>query len=267
MFMGYVKSYLKFLKRRLRIFISYASEHRQIADRVALGLRSEGNDVFFDRDKLPAGDIYDRRIREAINRCDLIVFLISPESVAPGSYALTELGFAREKWNSPAGHVLPVFAKGTVIEEVPPYLRAVSILTPSGDIVAEVLGEVAKFKKTNPTAWILATVAAFVTIVIVANFPVTKENCPLHLAYNSIPPHTGALITRMTVKGITYDTYVSEEGISIINVRVSRGEAWQIELMDSKGVLSAPVTIIGCPTSLEERILDRDARLSISPQS
>ena len=128
----------------MRIFVSYASEHRQIADRLALGLRGEGHVAFLDRDQLPPGDSYDSRIREAINLCDLMVFLISPESVAQGSYALTEMGFAREKWNSPAGHVLPVFAAPTKIKDVPPYLRAVTILSPSGELVAEVLAQIAK---------------------------------------------------------------------------------------------------------------------------
>ncbi|MDK2744348.1 MAG: toll/interleukin-1 receptor domain-containing protein [Nitrospira sp. BO4] len=129
----------------MRIFVSYASEHRQIADRLALGLRGEGHEVFLDRDQLPPGEPYDSRIREAINLCDLMVFLISPESVAQGSYALTEMGFAREKWNSPAGHVLPVLVAHTKIDDVPPYLRAVTILSPSGELIAEVLGQIAKF--------------------------------------------------------------------------------------------------------------------------
>ena len=36
----------------MRIFVSYASEHRQIADRLALGLRGEGHVAFLDRDQL-----------------------------------------------------------------------------------------------------------------------------------------------------------------------------------------------------------------------
>ena len=50
----------------MKAFISYASEYRNIADRIAIGLRQEGVDVFFDRDQLPPGGAYDTRIRKAI---------------------------------------------------------------------------------------------------------------------------------------------------------------------------------------------------------
>ncbi len=257
----------------MRIFLSYASEHRQIADRLAIGLRSEGNEVFFDRDQLPPGDSYDSRIREAIKGCDLMVFLVGPESVARGSYALTELEFAREKWNSPAGHVLPVFAATASMnmEELPPYLRAVTILAPSGDLVPEVLGHVAKLKKSNSkklVIWTGGAIAALGTMLMVVDsqFPPEKR-CRLHLGYNPIPTHVGTLITRTTVKGVTHDTFMSEEGISFIDVSLSGTEAWQIEVLDANRVLSGPVRIIGCPSSLEEKTLDGNARLSIRPRS
>ena len=60
----------------MRAFISYASEQRDIAERLALGLRNEGNRAFFDRDALPAGGSFDDRIRRAIQRSHLFVFLI-----------------------------------------------------------------------------------------------------------------------------------------------------------------------------------------------
>ena len=68
---------------------------------------------------------------------DLMVFLISPDSVASGGYALTELKFAREKWPHPKGRVLPVMVRATALAEIPQYLAAVTFLKPEGNIAAE----------------------------------------------------------------------------------------------------------------------------------
>lgn len=37
----------------MNIFISYASEHRSVADSINVKLRGEGHTVFFDKDDLP----------------------------------------------------------------------------------------------------------------------------------------------------------------------------------------------------------------------
>lgn len=124
------------------IFISYASEQRAVAEEIALALRGEGHQAFFDRSELPEGDAYNARIREAIRACDLLIFLVSPESVSEGRYTLTELRFAEEKWRSPAGCVLPVMARPTDRAAIPAYLRAVVILLPAGNVSAEVVAAV-----------------------------------------------------------------------------------------------------------------------------
>lgn len=92
----------------------------------------------FDRPSLKPGDNYDRRLREAIESADGVIFLISPQSVQVGGYALTELKYARQKWVHPERRVLPVMVKPTCSEAIPAYLRAVTILQPEGNIAAEV---------------------------------------------------------------------------------------------------------------------------------
>ena len=121
------------------IFISYASEQRTVAEEIALALRGEGHEVFFDRSELPEGDAYNARIREAIHACEVLLFLVSPEAVADGRYTLTELKFAEEKWPSPANHILPVMVRPTEPGAVPAYLRAIVILRPAGSVAAEVV--------------------------------------------------------------------------------------------------------------------------------
>lgn len=123
----------------MRIFLSYDDTRRDVAERLALGLRTSGHEVFFDQDSLPAGTSYDDRIRNAILRSHLFVFLISRESIAKGAYALTELAIAEHRWPHPTGRVLPVLLDDTPITTLQPYLRAVSVLIPRGDVVAEAL--------------------------------------------------------------------------------------------------------------------------------
>ncbi len=129
------------------IFISYASEQRAIAEEIALALRAEGHEPFFDRSELPEGDSYNARIREAVRDCDLLLFLVSPESVAEGRYTLTELRFAEEKWRSPSGRVLPVMVRATDPASMPAYLRAVVVLRPAGNAPAEVVAAVDRLSK------------------------------------------------------------------------------------------------------------------------
>lgn len=127
---------------RVRIFLSYAAEYLSLADQVNAALVAEGHEVFFAREDIPAATPFGRAIRAAVRRSDLFLYLVSPESVAPGSYCLTELGFAKERWPSPAGRVLPVVVAATGPETFPPYVQSVSALFPQGNLAAEVVASV-----------------------------------------------------------------------------------------------------------------------------
>ncbi|MCI0558922.1 MAG: toll/interleukin-1 receptor domain-containing protein [Nitrososphaera sp.] len=122
----------------MKLFLSYAAENCGIAEEIYFALVGAGHEVFFDRPSLKPGDNYDRRLREAIEAADGVIFLISPQSVQIGGYALTELKYARQKWVHPERRVLPVMVKPTRFEAIPAYLRAVTILQPEGNIAAEV---------------------------------------------------------------------------------------------------------------------------------
>ena len=126
----------------LKIFLSYASDHRPIAEDLCCRLQALGHEVFFDREDLPAGRSFDDYIRNAIEESDLFVFLISPESVADGRYTRTELKLASRKWPTPGWHVLPVELVSTPIEDVPAYLRSLTVMQAEGNLVAEVVMEV-----------------------------------------------------------------------------------------------------------------------------
>jgi hypothetical protein len=121
----------------MRVFISYASEDKRIAEALAHSLRGRRHQVFFDVTDIAAASNYEEQIEEAIRRSHIFVFLISPDSVKPGNFTLTELAFAQRKWPHAANHVVSVVIRPTPPEEIPPYLSAVSILKPEGNPVTE----------------------------------------------------------------------------------------------------------------------------------
>lgn len=128
------------------VFLSYSRKQSDVAEEVQLALAGLGHEVFYDRDALRAGKEFHSRIREEIDRSEAFVFLISPQSVSKGSYARTELKFAKEKWPDPVQKVFPVMVEHTEIAQVPAYLKAtVTILEPEGDVAAEVAAEFEKW--------------------------------------------------------------------------------------------------------------------------
>jgi hypothetical protein len=126
----------------MNVFLSHASEDKEIAEQIQLALVGAGIDVFFDAESLPAGGDYHARIRKAVKNTDLFVFLISNHSIAKGSYCLSELTLARERWPHPKGRVIPVRIGSVSFDLIPNYLRAVTILEPDGSIPADVLSVV-----------------------------------------------------------------------------------------------------------------------------
>ena len=131
----------------MNLFLSYPSAERTVADRLRLALEAEGHDVFFDRSDLDPGQSFHERLREAIHSADAMIFVITPASVAPGSYTLAELGIAEEQWRRPAGHVLPVMVVPTPMASLPPYLSAVTVLQPVGELVAETVAAVSRLRE------------------------------------------------------------------------------------------------------------------------
>lgn len=154
----------------MKIFLSYPRELRDLADRVRLALAADGNDVFFDRQQLAAGREFDNAIRRAIDKCDLIVFLVTPGSVAEGTYTRTELKFAESRWPHPKGRVLPVMVRPTDIESIPPYVRAVTIFSPEGDVAAEVAAEVAQISRDRFRRLLPLAAAMTALLVVVGAF-------------------------------------------------------------------------------------------------
>jgi TIR domain len=165
----------------MKIFLSYSSSDKNIAEQVNFALIGYGCEVFFDQTSLFASSEYNSKIRQEVFESNLFIFMISPDSVTKSSYALTELGFAQEKWPHPKNHVLPVLIKETNFDAIPNYLKAVTILEPKGNPAAEISSWVIKNLniKEKFCLWLkrkkffaLPKVLAVVLVMVIINFSI-----------------------------------------------------------------------------------------------
>jgi hypothetical protein len=122
----------------MKLFISYVRQQRHIAEEINAVLSARGHTVFFDREDLPSGLDYRRAIRLEVEKCDVFVFLISPESVAAGRWTLTELDYRKQRIPKTSGTLLPVVVKATSQARIPAYLRTVTLHFPQGNLSTSV---------------------------------------------------------------------------------------------------------------------------------
>ena len=108
----------------MKIFVSHADEQKKVVEQIAIALRNADHIAIFDKDDLPADGGYNTRIRLAIERSDVFIYYVSPESVAEDCYARTELLFAQKHFKkgcqSPVAYVSertnPEIVDGLVVE-------------------------------------------------------------------------------------------------------------------------------------------------------
>jgi TolB-like protein/tetratricopeptide (TPR) repeat protein len=75
------------------VFLSYASEDAEAAQRIADALRTAGVEVWFDQSELRGGDVWDHKIRQQIRDCALFVPIISEHTQARAE------GYFRLEWD------------------------------------------------------------------------------------------------------------------------------------------------------------------------
>jgi TolB-like protein/Flp pilus assembly protein TadD len=74
------------------VFLSYASQDADVAEQIAMALRTAGIEVWFDKSELRGGDAWDRQIRKQIRDCTLFIPIISAQSQARLE------GYFRREW-------------------------------------------------------------------------------------------------------------------------------------------------------------------------
>lgn len=129
----------------VEIFLSYANEDKEIAEFVYVALLGAGHNVFFDSKSLKPGSDYNSCIRNAIEKCDCYIYLVSNNSIGQGRYIHSELELVKNKWPNPYGHVLPVLIDSNDCRgKLDAYLSSVTPLVVRGHAAAEVAAAVAK---------------------------------------------------------------------------------------------------------------------------
>ena len=74
------------------VFLSYASQDAEAAQKIREALHAGGIEVFFDQSELRGGDAWDRQMRERIHNCRLFIALISAHTDA------RDEGYFRREW-------------------------------------------------------------------------------------------------------------------------------------------------------------------------
>src|SRR5215471_10864677 len=100
------------------VFLSYASQDAEAAQKICDALRSAGIDVWLDQSELRGGDAWDRKIRDQIRHCTLFIPVISAHSQARlEGYFRREWKFAVERKRAIADKL--AFLLPVVIDDTP----------------------------------------------------------------------------------------------------------------------------------------------------
>ena len=75
------------------VFLSYASQDAEAAQKICEALRAAGIEVFLDQSELRGGDVWDQKIRQEIHDCALFIPIIS------GNTASRHEGYFRLEWD------------------------------------------------------------------------------------------------------------------------------------------------------------------------
>jgi TolB-like protein/Flp pilus assembly protein TadD len=75
------------------VFLSYASQDAEAANRICEALRASGIEVWFDQSELRGGDVWDQKIRREIHHCALFIPVISANT------ASRHEGYFRLEWD------------------------------------------------------------------------------------------------------------------------------------------------------------------------
>ena len=82
------------------LFVSYASQDAEAAERICTALRQAGLEVWFDKGELRGGEAWDASIRKQVKGCRLFLPIISANTQA------REEGYFRREWNLAVGRTL-----------------------------------------------------------------------------------------------------------------------------------------------------------------
>jgi adenylate cyclase len=141
------------------VFLSYASEDAEAAQRICAGLRAAGIEVWFDRSELRGGDAWDAAIRKQIKACALFMPIISANTRSRiEGYFRLEWKLAIDRSHLIAAErafLLPIVIDNTLESDafVPDRFRELQwTRLPSGETSSEFVARVARLLKQDERA-------------------------------------------------------------------------------------------------------------------
>jgi hypothetical protein len=98
------------ISRRLRVFLSYSSSDKAIADRIDAALREAGYETFYDQPTVSPGGKWIEQVQQAIDDTlerGIILVLVSENSMR-SRWVNEELSYALSRPGAYAGQIIPV---------------------------------------------------------------------------------------------------------------------------------------------------------------
>ncbi len=169
--------------KRIKVFVSYAKEDKALAKEITMALEDENCEVFFDEKSIISGN-YRKKIKYAIDTCDVFIFLVSQSSLDSTRFAQAELSIAKKRFKAPSGRVIPVILDDTIsinsLNEVDYYLTSTHVIRPLGNLVFQTVNAVNDIRTTRPFCKILILIISIFLIssIILAVKQIVFPNDP-----------------------------------------------------------------------------------------